>query len=62
MRERVIATEPEIVVYSNDLGEIVLEQIDGDANTVRIPHGKIHQLTVWMRRIAAEFEGLAIPE
>jgi hypothetical protein len=59
MRERVIASEPQIVVYSNDLGEIVLEQMDGE---IRIPHEKIHQITVWMRRIAAEFEGLRIPE
>ena len=62
MRERVIPSEPEIVVYANDLGEIVLEQVDGDANAIRIPHEKIHQLTVWMRRIAAEFEGVPIPE
>ncbi|HMC20629.1 MAG TPA: hypothetical protein VKL19_02160 [Thermoanaerobaculia bacterium] len=59
MRERVIAAEPEIVVYANDLGEIVLEQMDGE---IHIPHEKIHQVTVWMRRIAAEFEGLRIPE
>ena len=59
MRERVIAGEPEIVVYANDFGEIVLEQMDGE---IRIPHEKIHQVTVWMRRIAAEFEGLRIPE
>ena len=62
MRERVIPSEPEIVVYANDLGEIVLKQVDGDANAIRIPHEKIHQLTVWMRRIAAEFEGVPIPE
>ncbi len=62
MRERVIATEPEILVYANDLGEIVLEQVGRDANSIRIPHEKIHQITVWMRRIAAEFEGLRIPE
>jgi hypothetical protein len=59
MRERVIPTEPEILVYANDIGEIVLQQQDVD---VRIPHEKIHQVTVWMRRIAAEFEGLRIPE
>jgi len=46
-------------VYSNDLGEIVLEQV-GDE--IRIPHEKIHQLTLWMRRIAAEFEGIPIPD
>jgi len=39
MRERVIVSQPEILVYS-----------------------KIHQLTLWMRRIAAEFEGIPIPE
>jgi hypothetical protein len=62
MRERVIATEPEIVVSANDLGEVVLSQIDDGAHSIRIPHEKIHQITVWMRRIAAEFEGLRIPE
>jgi quercetin dioxygenase-like cupin family protein len=59
MRERVIVTEPQILVYANNSGEIVLEQV-GDA--IRIPYDKIHQLTVWMRRIAAEFEGIPIPE
>jgi len=59
MRERVIVSQPEILVYSNDLGEIVLEQV-GDE--IRIPHEKIHQLTIWMRRIAAEFEGVPIPD
>jgi len=59
MRERVIVSQPEILVYSNDLGEIVLEQV-GDE--IRIPHEKIHQLTLWMRRIAAEFEGIPIPD
>jgi hypothetical protein len=59
MRERVIISQPEILVYANDLGEIVLEQVD---ESIRIPHQKIHQLTIWMRRIAAEFEGIPIPE
>jgi hypothetical protein len=59
MRERVIVSQPEILVYSNDLGEIVLEQVD---DAIRIPHEKIHQLTLWMRRIAAEFEGIPISE
>ncbi len=66
MRERLIASEPRIVVYANELGEIVLKQLDDDreegVHSVRIPHEKIHQVTVWMRRIAAEFEGLIIPE
>ena len=61
MRERVIVSEPEILVYANAQGEIVLEQ--GVAvNSIRIPHDKIHQLTLWMRRIAAEFEGVPIPD
>ena len=59
MRERVIVSEPEILVYANDHGEIVLEQVK---DAIRIPHDKIHQLTLWMRRIAAEFEGIPIPE
>jgi len=46
-------------VYANDHGEIVLEQVK---DSIRIPHDKIHQLTLWMRRIAAEFEGIPIPE
>ena len=63
MREHVIASEPDIVVYVNDLGEIVLEQIDADAeHSIRIPHEKIHQLTVWMRRFAAQLEGIRILE
>ena len=63
MREHVIASEPDIVVYANDLGEIVLEQIDADAeHSIRIPHEKIHQLTVWMRRFAAQLEGIRILE
>ncbi len=65
MRERVIVSQPEILVYSNDLGEIVLEQVDDpgeEAQSIRIPHQKIHQLTLWMRRIAAEFEGIPITE
>lgn len=61
MRERVIVTQPEILVYSNDQGEIVLEQ-GQEANSIRIPHDKIHQVTLWMRRIAAEFEGVPINE
>ncbi|HYS53037.1 MAG TPA: hypothetical protein VER58_04645 [Thermoanaerobaculia bacterium] len=59
MRERVIVSQPEILVYSNDHGEIVLEQVD---DAIRIPYDKIHQLTLWMRRIAAEFEGIPIPD
>ncbi|HJT17376.1 MAG TPA: hypothetical protein VJ853_08305 [Thermoanaerobaculia bacterium] len=59
MKERVIPSEPEIVVSINEEGEIVLEQVDGE---VRIPHGKIHQVTVWMRRLAAQLEGLPIVE
>jgi hypothetical protein len=65
MRERVIVSQPEILVYANDLGEIVLEQFDDPAEraqSIHIPHEKIHQLTIWMRRIAAEFEGIPIPE
>ncbi len=63
MKERVIDTEPEIVVSVNDVGEIVLEQVDADAeHFVRIPHEKIHQVTVWMRRFAAQLEGLPILE
>ena len=61
MRERVIVSEPEILVYSNAQGEIVLEQGE-EMNSIRIPHEKIHQLTLWMRRIAAEFEGIPISE
>ncbi|HEY6842529.1 MAG TPA: hypothetical protein VI391_00040 [Thermoanaerobaculia bacterium] len=59
MKERVITSEPEIVVSINEEGEIVLEQTDGE---VRIPHEKIHQVTVWMRRLAAQMEGLPIVE
>ena len=59
MKERVIPSEPEIVVSINEEGEIVLEQVDGE---VRIPHEKIHQVTVWMRRLAAQLEGLPIVE
>jgi hypothetical protein len=61
MRERVIVSQPEILVYSNAQGEIVLEQ-GREANSIHIPHDKIHQLTLWMRRIAAEFEGIPIPD
>jgi len=61
MRERVIVSQPVILVYSNDHGEIVLEQGD-HPNAIKIPHEKIHQLTLWMRRIAAEFEGIPIPD
>ena len=61
MRERVIVSEPEILVYANAQGEIVLEQ-GLEVNSIRIPHDKIHQLTLWMRRIAAEFEGVPIPD
>ena len=61
MRERVIVSEPRILVYSNPQGEIILEQGD-EANSIRIPYEKIHQLTLWMRRIAAEFEGIPITE
>jgi len=60
MTERVIGSEPQIVVYSNAQGEIILEQ--GAEDSIRIPYDKIHQLTTWMRRIAAEFEGIPIPE
>jgi len=59
MKERVISSEPDIVVSVNEEGEIVLEQVDGE---VRIPHEKIHQVTVWMRRLAAQLEGLTIVE
>lgn len=63
MIQRVINSEPEIVVSINDLGEIVLEQSDADEeHCVRIPHEKIHQVTVWMRRLAAQLEGLPILE
>ena len=63
MNQRIIDTEPEIVVSINDLGEIVLEQGDSDEeHSVRIPHEKIHQVTVWMRRLAAQIEGLPIVE
>ncbi|HUJ14456.1 MAG TPA: hypothetical protein VL284_11765 [Thermoanaerobaculia bacterium] len=57
MKERVIPSEPDIVVSINDEGEVVLEQVDAE---VRIPREKIHQVTVWMRRLAAELEGLPI--
>jgi len=59
MKERVIPSEPEIVVSINEEGEVVLEQVDAE---VRIPHDKIHQVTVWMRRLAAQLEGLQIVE
>ena len=59
MRERVIVSEPEILVYANDVGDIVLEQVN---ESVKIPHENIHQVTIWMRRIAAQFEGIPIPE
>jgi len=59
MKERVISSEPDIIVSVNEEGEIVLEQVDGE---VRIPHEKIHQVTVWMRRLAAQLEGLTIVE
>ena len=63
MNQRVIDTEPELVVSINDLGEIVLEQGDAEEeHFVRIPHEKIHQVTVWMRRLAAQLEGLPILE
>ena len=63
MNQRVIDSEPEIVVSINDLGEIVLEQNAADEeHCVRIPHEKIHQVTVWMRRLAAQLEGLPILE
>ena len=53
----------ERVVSVNDVGEIVLEQVDAHAeHSVRIPHEKIHQVTVWMRRFAAQLEGLPILE
>src|ERR1700682_172106 len=51
----------ENLVYSNAQGEIVLEQGE-EANSIHIPYDKIHQLTLWMRRIAAECEGVPIPE
>jgi len=59
MRERLIAGDPAVFVYATEGGDVVLEQ--AGSGSVRIPHDKIHQLTVWMRRIAAEFDGLAIP-
>lgn len=59
MNQRVIPSEPEIVVSISEDGEIVLEQ---HAGLIRIPRAKIHQLTVWMRRLAAQLEGLPIPE
>jgi hypothetical protein len=59
MKEHVIQSEPEIVVSISEEGEIVLEQVDGE---VRIPREKIHQVTVWMRRLAAQLEGLQIVE
>ena len=62
MNQRVIDTQPEIVVSINGLGEIVLEQNDAGEHVVRIPHEKIHQVTVWMRRLAAQLEGLPILE
>ena len=63
MNQRIIDSEPEIVVSINDLGEIVLEQGDAEEeHVVRIPHEKIHQVTVWMRRLAAQLEGLPILE
>ena len=63
MNQRVIDSEPEIVVSINDLGDIVLEQSGThEEHCVRIPHEKIHQVTVWMRRLAAQLEGLPILE
>ena len=59
MREHVIPSEPAIVVSLSDNGDIVLEQVDGE---VRIPPDKIHQVTVWMRRLAAQLQGLLIIE
>ncbi|HEY8183115.1 MAG TPA: hypothetical protein VII32_12805 [Thermoanaerobaculia bacterium] len=50
MRERAIVSQPEILEQGEEM------------NSIRIPHDKIHQLTLWMRRIAAEFEGIPIPE
>ncbi len=63
MRERLIIGEPPIVVYANDLGEIVLQEVSAQPDhSVRIPYEKIHQVTVWMRRIAAEFDGVRISQ
>jgi len=36
MRERVIVSQPEILMYSNAQGEIVLEQRE-EMNSIRIP-------------------------
>jgi hypothetical protein len=65
MRERLIASDPGVFVYATEEGDVVLEQVGPDEShrteSIRIPHEKIHQLTVWMRRIAAEHDGLPIP-
>ncbi|HKB78658.1 MAG TPA: hypothetical protein VKH35_02980 [Thermoanaerobaculia bacterium] len=52
-----------VIVYATESGDVVLEQRgeDGHRDSIRIPHDKIHPVTVWMRRIAAEFDGLQIP-
>jgi hypothetical protein len=59
MNQRVIPSQPEIVVSISEDGEIVLEQRD---DFIHVPREKIHLLTVWMRRLAAQLEGLPIPE
>ena len=65
MRERLIASEPGIIVFATEAGEIVLEQLSSEADvrpeSVRIPYQKVHQVTLWMRRLAAEFDGLSLP-
>lgn len=65
MQEHRIATALGLTVSATETGDIVLEQLSSDASghteSVRIPHDRVHQLTVWMRRLAAEFDGLAIP-
>lgn len=62
MHEHRIASEPGVKVCATEAGDIVLEQLSsnssGGTESVRIPHDKVHQVTVWMRRFAAEFDGL----
>ena len=65
MQEFRIATALGLTVSAAECGDIVLEQLSSDPSghieSIRIPHDRIHQVTVWMRRLAAEFDGLPIP-
>ncbi len=65
MHEHRIACALGLTVSATETGDIVLEQLSSDASgraePIRIPHDRVHQVTVWMRRLAAEFDGLSIP-